>query len=316
MHKPLIFIVFLCFSTAQASTLAWQIELAEENSWSRVTFAGTLLVASEKDLSHFDPQTGELLWQREDLTKLAQFSVRDVAGSPFLVISKRIGNVPPKSRLQVLNITTGETLWDTGELAGTGLGVFAVPDRDLLIYVADLQAKDAGNYVVGYSLATGEERWRTKLGRMGILPTHRSDISGFIPTMDLNGHPPPLFVDVSAGALVWKWTKAKNSVTNIRVDAERGLVLLADKKKLYGLDLNASKKGKVAFAHELEFKRKMGNADMAAKGLGAASGLLSGGLAGGLKGLGGGGDRGDPPLDIEMIGDQLVVQLVNKPGVC
>ena len=31
-------------------------------------------------------------------------------------------------------------------------------------------------------------------------------------------------------------------------------------------------------------------------------------MAGGLKGLGGGGDRGDPPLDIETYGDQLIIR--------
>ena len=416
-------LLFFFAAGAHASTVAWQADLGEESTWSRVTFAGTLLSASENQLSHYDPESGELLWQRDDLSRLAQFNVRDVAGTPFLVISERLGNVPPKSRLMVLNLTTGETLWDTGELAGMGLGAYPVQEKGLLIYVADLQGQggnDPGNYVVAFSIDTGEERWRTKLGRMGMLPLHPSELSGFIPTSDLSGHPRPVItddtmllaagdlysidletgaenwrfklkasnpglkrtyaqpiladgviyaigkgtvhaidaatgaekwktkvdkgpmpqlelvgdklvgriggtfsngkdlvqakpfgafaIDTGAGTLAWKWTKAKDSITNLRVDEERALVLLADKKKLYGLDLSASKKGKVAFDHELEFKRQMGTADIAAKGLGVAGGLLSGGIGGGLKGLAGGGDRGDPPLDIEMIGDQLIVR--------
>ena len=94
----------------------------------------------------------------------------------------------------------------------------------------------------------------------------------------------------------------------MQVQPEQGLVLLADNKKLYGLDLNATKKPKVVFQTDLEFKRKMGKADIAAKGLGAVGGLMSGGIGGGLKGLAGGGDRGDPPLDIDIIGDQLIVR--------
>ena len=63
------------------------------------------------------------------------------------------------------------------------------------MYVADFAAKKPGVYVVGYALATGEELWRTKLASVGGLPTHASDIGGFIPSPDLNGHPQPLFLD-------------------------------------------------------------------------------------------------------------------------
>ncbi len=420
MRKRLLLFIFLIFSlpAAQASTLAWQSELGEESTWSRLTYAGTLLVASKNNLAHVDPESGELLWKRGDLDNLAQFNVNDIAGTGYLVISKRLGNVPPKSQLRVLNLSTGEDLWDTGELAGGGLGAYPVAERDLLVYVADLQGE--GIVAIGYSLEKGSEAWRTKLGRSGSLMLHNADIAGFIKSPDLNGHPPPVIndtqmilpvgdliaidlgsgaeqwryqlkgsvahlkntyaqpivadgvvyaagrdsihaidaatgaekwtakvgkaqipqlvlvgdklvgrmggafsngkdlvqskpfgafaVDTTSGNLAWKWTKAKDSITNLRVDQGTGIVYLADKSKLYGLDINASKKGKVAFEQKLEFKRKMGKADIAAKGLGAVGGLMSGGIGGGLKGLAGGGDRGDPPLDIDVVNDRLIVR--------
>lgn len=420
MRKLFLAVLALGISTVQAGTETWQVDLGDENTWSRLTFAGTLLAATKSSLSHFDSASGDLLWKRDDLNKLAQFNVSDIAGTPFLIISERVGNIPPKSRLQVLNLSTGETLWDTGKFAGSGLGAYAAPDQNLLVYVADFAAKKPGVYVVGYALATGEELWRTKLASVGGLPTHPSDIGGFIPSPDLNGHPQPLFldgqmilaagdlfaidlndgslrwraklkasipnlkntyaqpilagdvlyaaskssihalnidtgeelwkvkigkakmpqlelvgdllvgrlggtfsngkklvgakpfgafaVDTTSGKLVWKWTKAKDSLTNLYIMEEKELVVLADKKNLYALDLHASKKGKVVNKQKLEFKRKMGTADMAAKGLGIGAGFLGGGLAGGLKGFGGGGDRGDPPLDIERIGERIVVR--------
>jgi hypothetical protein len=85
-------------------------------------------------------------------------------------------------------------------------------------------------------------------------------------------------------------------------------VLLADKSKLYALNVNAGKRGEVVYEQNLEFKRKLGAADVAAKGLGAVGGFLGGGIAGGIKGLAGGGDRADPPLDIERYGDQAIIR--------
>jgi len=408
---------------AAATELAWQQTLSEENTWSRLTYAGTLLVATENSLVHYDPATGEQLWLRDDFKKLSQFNVRDISGTPFLAINQPLGNIPPKSQFQVLNISTGETLWDTGVVAGHVLGGYPVLDKDLLVLAANLQGgKDtkAGIYLVGLTLSNGDEKWRTRLGSNGSLPVHSSDMSGFIPVPNFSGHPQPVItddtfvlvagnliavdvntgaekwrfklkgsdaslkqtyaqpllvdgvlyavsrdsmyaidmasgaekwkvkigkapipqlelvgdkivgrmggtfsngkdivqkkpfgafvVDTTTGKLAWKWTKAKDSVTNLRVMPEQGLIMLADKKKLYALDLNAQKKPKVVYDEELEFKRKMGSADMAAKGIGAAGGFLSGGISGGLRGLGGGGDRGDPPLDIETYGDQLIIR--------
>ena len=137
-----------------------------------------MLAATKSSLSHFDSALGDLLWKRDDLNKLAQFNVSDIAGTPFLIISERVGNIPPKSRLQVLKLSTGETLWDTGTFAGSGLGAYAVPEQNLVVYVAEYSAKKPGAYVVGFSLESGEELWRTKLAIIGGLPTHASDIGG------------------------------------------------------------------------------------------------------------------------------------------
>ncbi len=142
MRKLFLAVLALGISTVQAGTETWRVDLGDENTWSRLTFAGTLLAATEHGLSHFDSASGDLLWKRDDLNKLAQFNVSDIVGTPFLIISERVGNIPPKSRLQVLNLSTGETLWDTGNFAGSGLGAYAAPDQNLLVYVADFAAKN------------------------------------------------------------------------------------------------------------------------------------------------------------------------------
>ncbi|MCH8278603.1 MAG: PQQ-binding-like beta-propeller repeat protein [Proteobacteria bacterium] len=71
--------------------------------------------------------------------------------------------------------------------------------------------------------------WRTKLASVGGLPTHPSDIGGFIPSPDLNGHSQPLFldgqmilaagdlfaIDLNDGSLRWR-AKLKASIPNLK----------------------------------------------------------------------------------------------------
>ena len=414
--------LFLSFC-ANSADLAWQQPLDEASNWSRLTFAGTLLVAGERQLVHIDPRSGSALWVREDLPPLAQFNVHDVPGTSYLVINAQTDRSPATTRLQVMNIGTGRTLWDTGDVGGTALGAYPVSGKNLLLSAANLK-KDgeikAGLYVTARSLDSGEIIWRTMLGKSGSLPVHSSDTGGSLRTRDFSGHPRPVVtddtfilvagdlvaldlasgeekwrfklkaansslkntyaqplvvgdtlyavsrsnlhaldlatgaekwkakvgnapmpqieavgnlvvgrmggtfsdskdlvqakpfgafaVDTTTGKLAWKWTKARDSITNLHVLADKGLVLLADKKKLYALKIDAGKRGEVVYEQDLEFKRKMGAADVAAKGLGAVGGFLGGGIAGGLQGLSGGGDRGDPPLDIQVYGDQAIVR--------
>ncbi|MDH3433400.1 MAG: PQQ-like beta-propeller repeat protein, partial [Gammaproteobacteria bacterium] len=400
---------------ASATELAWQQTLPEETIWSRLTFAGTLLVASENQLVHFDSSTGEVIWQRDDMHELAQFDVRDVRGAGHLVINERLSTRPKKSRLQLLDLGSGKSIWDSGELAGSVLGSYPVPRKNLLVAALSLQSDGetkSGVYLAAYALTDGEEIWRTRLGGKNSLPLHRSDASNM---QDLSGHPRPVVtddifvlvagdllavdltsgeeawrfdlnasvdnlkqtyaqpllsdgilyavgrsklhaIDVASGVeqwqvklgsaaipqlemrgqlilgrlggtfstgrellrkspfgafvvdmnsreLAWKWTKARDSITNIELIPAQGLVMLADKKKLYALDLDATGNGKLVYEEDLEFKRKLGAADIAAKGISTVGGLLSGRVS-----LGGGDDRSDPPLDIEAYGDWLIVR--------
>ena len=413
-HVNLLLSFFAGLSVS-ATELAWQQALDEKNTWSRLTFAGSLLVASENQLVHFDPSTGEVIWRRDDMQGLAQFDVRDVRGTQFLVINEHVSSRSKRSRLQLLDLGSGENIWETGELAGYVLGSYPVPRKNLLVSALSLKGDGdakSGIYLVAYSLSDGEELWRTRLGSKNSLPVHRSDTSNI---QDFSGHPQPVVtddtfilvagdmvaidlasgeevwrfklkasvnnvkqtyaqpllsgdilyavgrsnlhaidvatgvekwkvkignaampqlellddlivgrlggtfstgedlvrkspfgafaVDTISGQLAWKWTKARDSVTNIQVIYDQHRVMLADKKTLYALDLNATGKGKVVYAEDLEFKRKLGAADIAAKGISTIGGLLSGRVN-----LGGGDDRGDPPLDIEAYGDWLIVR--------
>ena len=85
-------IIVIASSYAHAGSVSWQQALVEESTWSRVTFAGTLLVASQNSLAHYASDSGEQLWLRDDMHRLAQFNVRDITGSPFLIVSEHVSN--------------------------------------------------------------------------------------------------------------------------------------------------------------------------------------------------------------------------------
>ncbi len=57
---------------------------------------------------HIDPRSGAALWVRENFPRLTQFNLRDIPGTSYLVINAQTDRSPAKTRLQVLNIGTGQ----------------------------------------------------------------------------------------------------------------------------------------------------------------------------------------------------------------
>lgn len=420
-HALITIVLSLFGAAALAQAPLYELDLPGEMQWSKVTFDGSLLVGGKGFLARYQADTGDELWVRRDLKNLAAFNVQAVPGAPMLVISELVSKIPIKSRLQVMDLMSGETLWDTGVVLGNNLGGYAVPAIGSVIFVREVTGQrgtKSGTYVSALDLRTGNEKWNTRIGSMGVLRTHAIDDNGFISGQDLSGHPPPLVTDdsfllfaggiysldlasgtlnwhyklkaghptlkhtyaqpiidgqtlyaagnkrvvalnladgtevwtskVSKGAIPqlelvdgmlvgrlggtfsngkkfaqlkpfgafvlnqadgvkrWEWKKAKDSITNLAVMPEKDAIVLADRKTLYVLALQ-SRKATVRYKEKLQFKRKMGKADIAAKGIGALGGFLSGGLAGSAKSMAGG-DRSDPPLDVSVFGDQLVVR--------
>ncbi len=410
-----------CCATSYAQDPVFDHELPGEMKWSKVTPVGSLMVGGDSYLAHYD-SSGEQLWVRNGVKNLARFNVGTIPGLPYVVINELVGKIPPKSKLTVLDMMTGETVWETDDTMGSNLGGYAVPEKSSVVFVRDLsgvKGVKAGTYISRFDLATGNELWSTRIGAPGSLKRHNIDDNGFFSGQDLSGHPQPIITDDSFllfagdiysfnldngdlqwhyklkaghpslkrtysrpildgdtlyaagarnvvalnvtngselwstkvskaaipqleltdgllvgryggtfsdgkkfaqlkpfgafalgtadGAKKWEWKKAKKSITNLVVLPSANKVMFADKTTLYALQLDASK-AKIVNKEKLEFKRKMGTADIAAKGLGAVGGFMSGGLAGSANSMFGGGDRSDPPLDVSLYGEEIVVR--------
>jgi len=73
-------------------------------------------------------------------------------------------------------------------------------------------------------------------------------------------------LDAAGGTLRWRYEGAKESITNMHLDTQAGVLLVADAKNLIGLSLDASgNKVKESYRLPLEFKFKSGGAKKAAK---------------------------------------------------
>ncbi|MEZ5278562.1 MAG: PQQ-binding-like beta-propeller repeat protein [Opitutaceae bacterium] len=404
-----------------AAEESWTRPLPSEVTWTKLAPNGSLVVGYSNGLGVFSP-SGDNLWNRDDLRDLAPFNVNPVPETPYLLINEHKSKIPPKARLQIIDYTSGETFFDSGVVPGNNLGAYPIPGRPIVLFAIDRPGGrdiQEGTFLVAFSLVDGSKVWECRLGRMGSLKLHQTETGGFMPNMDLSGHPLPLIVDDtliltgeqiiaidledgkekwryklgaydpgfklayarpvhadgvvyatgrnsvvaldlatgneiwkgkapkgllpelevvgdlligriggtvsngktyvqvkpfgafaierSSGKETWSWTKARDSITNLQIIPDQDLVVLADKAKLYALKISAKGKPVLAYELDLEFRRRMGSTEVAAKGLGAATGFLSGGLSGGLRGLGGG-DRSDPPLDIRQVGDNLIVR--------
>ena len=205
----IFFLTIICGLPSAHSAVQFETALPDKVKWSKVSPVGTVLVGGNGYLAHVENETGEVLWQRDDLGHLAPFNVRVIAETPYVVISEQVSKIPPKAQMQVLDFVTGETLWNTGPQIGSNLAGYPLPGGEEVIFVREISGAKGikpGTYLSKFSLADGAETWSTRIGNVGVLPKHPMNDSGFIPAMDLSGHPEPLFLEgrlILAAGDIW-----------------------------------------------------------------------------------------------------------------
>jgi outer membrane protein assembly factor BamB len=92
-----------------------------------------------------------------------------------------------------------------------------------------------------------------------------------------------LALDKTTGKTIWNYTKIDAGLTNLLPLPALGAIMVAGGETFVGLDATGAEPTP-KFTTKLEFKRKMGGVEMAAKGAKIGFGALSGGIVGGLKG--------------------------------
>lgn len=230
---------------ASAAQKLWSAKLKEKPTWHQLTELGTLLVGSKGAVRSYDPDTGELLWMRDDLDKTSSFNLREVRGTPYLLGNYAKGMGGSKIIFFNVDYLTGETLWKTEELTGQYLAAYPIPSHGLALFVYHSwmgSKKETGMMLRAHDIVTGELKWQTRFTKNNGVRLHMADNTGaFSARMDLSGYHDPVVdgdvaylgyrgvdaLDLTTGKILWTqefkpgakdW---KRTYAPIRVDGDR-----------------------------------------------------------------------------------------------
>ena len=181
--------------SASAVKQLWSANLPAKVEWHNLTELGTILVGTKSAVLSFDPDTGKQLWARPDLSNTAEFNVREVAGTPYLLTNLSSGFGGAKVTLTAIDYLNGETLWQTEDTFGQYLATYPIPEQELALFVFQGYGpgEEGGIQFRAHDLTTGELRWQKRFGGANAIRLHLADNSGrFQPRMDLSGYHDPV----------------------------------------------------------------------------------------------------------------------------
>lgn len=166
-----------------------------------------LVIGSEDGLAGVDVLDGSTIWNREDLRKInsAEF---DFLGNGYATVTRA-------GAIQLLDLETGETRWDTRELELPGVRGFLWGPRpdDLLLY---MDVEEAPSTLAMVDVETGEVRWRQNglfqeapevFERKGVsyLLGHQPPVMDTDSTFVLYISPDgPMKLNLETGSLIWR----------------------------------------------------------------------------------------------------------------
>jgi outer membrane protein assembly factor BamB len=203
---------------AQEAKTLWTQKFAKDVEWFKTTDLGFVLLATDDFLRALDPETGQTLWNRDDLKKITEANVSEIEGTPLLLVSENSGSLSAKTKLHALDVTTGTAIWQTEKLKGVTVDVQPVYAKNFIIMITTPQngAKSKLD-MSALNMFTGDVVWEADFEDK--VDLHEADASGrFIKKFDLHGHQEPLIdgdtfyltyaglhkFDLNTGKQLWK----------------------------------------------------------------------------------------------------------------
>ncbi|HEY9250792.1 MAG TPA: PQQ-binding-like beta-propeller repeat protein, partial [Rariglobus sp.] len=196
----------------------WNYTASGDVKWMRVTWAGNFVYGTDGGIYSLDPVTGKQAWAREDLKKIQEFNIEEVAGSPLLFVSENSGAIKTKARLLALDLWSGETVWESEQLKGLIVDLVSSYAKNMVMMVTIPQNSAKSKLdITAFHMPTGKMLWEADIeDKADLFVAEKS--SRFFPKMDLSGHAAPTVTDsavyfvyagvhkfdVATGKLLWK----------------------------------------------------------------------------------------------------------------
>ena len=175
----------------------WTTKLDSGVRFYQSTDVGVLVVGTEKSLYGVEAETGDVLWRRKD-ARLDETDVAAVPGTDVLLVTLESGS---KTRLEALDIVSGEGLWRSDKVRGAVMQTAFEPSAGLLaaVFVRDAKSKPRAGFrrkpeLHVFDLATGDELWKRELeSEVEMMPAVAGRDSEVPYTLD--NYRPPAFLD-------------------------------------------------------------------------------------------------------------------------
>ncbi|MBS1793073.1 MAG: PQQ-binding-like beta-propeller repeat protein [Acidobacteria bacterium] len=162
----LLFCFLLLVSSGAYAQSVWQANLDGKIEFYQTTDFGIVVAGTNNSLFAFDGQTGERLWRKK--TKgLDETSVTPVPSTDLILVSTDEGD---KSRVEAVDLLSGETLWRSDKVKGDVMQLAVDPASDLLavVLVKKARGKTGEEFkrspvVHVFALSSGDELWKKEL---------------------------------------------------------------------------------------------------------------------------------------------------------
>ncbi len=185
----------LTVSARPSAKPEWAVKLPESVKWQQVSSVGTLLVGTSDTLCSIDPETGSTMWTRKEFSKTSPFNVREIPGTPVLLVNDHSSTFNPKTKIVALDILTGETIWETEREQGYPVGTYPIYTKKIVLIFSSgyVEGQGSGIFMAAHEIMSGKRLWRVKYSDASDLTLHLADNSGkFFATVDMSGHAEPV----------------------------------------------------------------------------------------------------------------------------
>ncbi|MDX6384877.1 MAG: hypothetical protein QOK48_2450 [Blastocatellia bacterium] len=193
---PMVFLLLLA-STATLAAERWSAKLDGKVRFYQSTELGVLVVGTEKSLYAVDGESGDILWRRKNV-KLDETDVAPIPGTDMVLLTLESGS---KTRLEALDLMTGEPLWRSDKVRGAVMQMALDQNANLLamVLVKDAKGKAKDGFkrkpvIHVFDITSGEELWKRDLeSEIEMMPARWGDKDDVPYTLD--NYRPPVFLD-------------------------------------------------------------------------------------------------------------------------